>query len=98
MAGGVTQQRPQHGLDVEGVAAVEAHDHPEVGGAVVRGQGGPDAEVTRGPVLDALHQGPEAVLDDGALLDLVPVLVQEGALETLRQVLTLFPQSQAVLF
>ena len=93
----VAQQRPQHGLDVEGISAVEAHDHPEVRGAGVRGQRGSDAEVTRGSVLDALHQGPETVLDHGPLLDLVPVLVQEGTLQTLSQVLSLLPQAETVL-
>ena len=97
MTRAVAQQRPEHGLDVEGVSAVEAHDDPEVGGARVRGQRRTDAEVTRGSVLDALHQGPETVLDHGALLDLIPVLVQEGTLETLSQVLSLLSQTQTVL-
>ena len=97
MTRGVAQQRTEDGLDVEGVTAVEAHDHAEVRDAGGRGGRGGDAEVARGPVLDSLHQGAEAVLDHGALLDLVPVLVQEGALEAFCEVLALLSQPQAVL-
>ena len=93
----MAQQRPKHSLDVEGISAVEAHDHPEVRSARVRGQWRSYAQVTGGPVLDTLHQSPETVLDHGALLDLVPVLIKEGALETLSKVLSLLPQSQTVL-
>ena len=63
----------------------------------MRGQWRSYTQVTGGPVLDTLHQSPETVLNHGALLDLVPVLIQKGALETLSKVLSLLPQSQTVL-
>ena len=97
-AGGVAQERAQHSLDVEGVPAVETHDDPQVRVTVTSlTKRGTDAQHSGHSVLDALHQRPETVLYHGALLDLVPVLVQEGTLQGVRQVLTLLSQPEAVL-
>ena len=97
-AGGVAQQRPEHPLYAERVPAVETEDHPQVGvGATALAQGRSDAEDPGDAVLDALYQGPETVLYHGPLLDLVPVLVQEGTVQRIGQVLTLLSQPQTVL-
>ena len=76
---------------------METHDHSQVRTGANISEGRRDAEHGGRALSDALHQGAETVLDDGALLDLVPVLVKERTLETLRQVLTFFSQPQTVL-
>ena len=97
MTRGVTKERSQDWLYVEGISAVKTHDHSQVRTGANISEGRRDAEHGRRALSDALHQGAETILDDGALLDLVPVHVQERTLETLRQVLTLLSQPQTVL-
>ena len=94
----MAQQTPQHPLYVEGVPAVETHDHPQIWvSAASLSQWRSDTEDSGHTVFDTLHQSPQTVLYHGPLLDLVPVLVQEGAVERVREVLTLLSQAQAVL-
>ena len=58
VAGWVAQEGAEHGLYVEGIPAVEAHDHAEVGTAAhlaAGARGRRDAQHAARTVLDALN-------------------------------------------
>lgn len=90
MTRAVAKERTKDRLNVEGITAVQTHDHPQVRTALTQRRS--NAEHVRAASLDALHERAQTILNDCTFFDLIPVLIKEGTLETVSKVLTLFPQ------
>ena len=79
----MAKQGSENLLYTERVAAVEAHDDPEVGLEVgLAGEEGGDGEEPR-PLADGLHQGPQGVFDHSRVTARLPALL-EGWDEVMR--------------